>query len=60
MYEIDFRVMTQKNIRHESHTERKIRRFQIPSSEKTNYDKNYGGSDKSENGSSTSQEFVVV
>jgi len=47
MYEIDFRVMTQKNIRHESHTERKIRRFQIPSSEKTNYDKNYGGSDKS-------------
>jgi len=42
-YEIDFRVMTQTNIQHENHTKRRIRRLQVPSSEKGNKQKNYGG-----------------
>jgi len=48
-YEIDFRLMLQTNIQHENHTKRRIRRFQIPSSEKNNKHKNYGGDEKYEN-----------
>jgi len=47
-YEIDFRVMTQTNIQHESHTQRRIRRIQIPASERGNKQKNYGGDEKYE------------
>eukprot|EP01127_Copromyxa_protea_P014720 TRINITY_DN414_c0_g1_i1.p1 TRINITY_DN414_c0_g1~~TRINITY_DN414_c0_g1_i1.p1 ORF type:complete len:337 (-),score=98.68 TRINITY_DN414_c0_g1_i1:44-1054(-) len=43
-YEIDFRIMTQRNVRHAAHTTRKIRRFQIPENEKTNTHKTYAGS----------------
>jgi len=35
-YMVDFRLMTQQNIQHEAHTVRKIRRVQIPASEKSN------------------------
>lgn len=42
-YEIDFRVMTQRNIKHASHTTRKIRRYQIPESEKDDTHKCYPG-----------------
>jgi len=42
-YEIDFRTMIQTNIQHEDHTKRRIRRFQVPSSERLNRTKNYGG-----------------
>jgi len=42
-YEIDFRLMLQTNIQHESHTKRRIRRIQIPASEKGDRHKNYGG-----------------
>jgi len=45
-YEIDFRLMVQTNIQHESHTKRRIRRIQIPASEKGNKHKNYGGDEK--------------
>jgi len=45
-YEIDFRIMIQTNIQHESHTKRRIRRIQISASEKTNKQKNYGGDEK--------------
>jgi len=47
-YEIDFRIMTQRNIQHESHTTRRIRRIQIPLLEKANKHKNYGGDEKYE------------
>jgi len=45
-YEIDFRLMTQRNIQHENHTTRRIRRIQVPASERTNRTKNYGGDEK--------------
>jgi len=40
-YMIDFREMTQQNIQHENHKKRKIRRIQIPASDKSNTDKSY-------------------
>eukprot|EP01126_Amoeba_proteus_P059624 TRINITY_DN77_c0_g1_i2.p1 TRINITY_DN77_c0_g1~~TRINITY_DN77_c0_g1_i2.p1 ORF type:complete len:315 (-),score=54.05 TRINITY_DN77_c0_g1_i2:105-1049(-) len=45
-YEVDFKQMTQKNILHEAHTVRPIRRYQIPEKEKSNTRKNYGGKPK--------------
>jgi len=42
-YEIDFRVMTQRNIGHAAHTTRYIRRMQIPESEKNDRKKVYPG-----------------
>jgi len=47
-YEIDFRLMTQRNIQHENHTTRRIRRVQIPATEKGMKNKNYGGDEKYE------------
>jgi len=43
-YMVDFREMTQRNIQHEAHTKRKIRRIQIPASEKDNTTKSYEAS----------------
>jgi len=40
-YMVDFREMTQQNIQHESHTKRKIRRIQVPSSAKSDTGKQY-------------------
>jgi hypothetical protein len=38
--------MTQTNIQHESHTQRRIRRIQVPANEKGNKQKNYGGDEQ--------------
>ena len=40
-YEIDFRIMQQRNLGHEDHTSRQIRRIQIPLSEKSDNKKKY-------------------
>jgi len=40
-YMVDFRAMTQQNVQHEAHTTRKIRRIQVPASEKDDTSKSY-------------------
>lgn len=45
-YEIDFRLMTQRNIQHENHTTRRIRRIQVPAAEKGMKHKVYPGDEK--------------
>jgi len=42
-YLVDFKQMTQQNVQHEAHTTRRIRRVQVPASEATDRNKNYGG-----------------
>jgi hypothetical protein len=53
-YEIDFRIMTQRNLRHEAHTSRKIRRIQILESEKFDKKKRYEGTPDEPKSSSSS------
>jgi len=53
-YEIDFRIMTQRNLRHEAHTSRPIRRIQIPDTEKSDRKKKYEGTPDEPKSSSSS------